>query len=563
MTTAPTRGAREGPPTVWSRRPVLSKVVRVGLVLAPIVVGWLAVRFSQDYYWRPDGWPGFVAWLLQAVAVAAVATHLVSKVADVVAPLTALLNMTLVFPDQAPSRFGTALRSGTVKKLTRKDLILSDDAQVAAEQAVELVARLATHDRGTRGHTERVRAYAELIGEEMGLDEVEMNKLRWGVLLHDIGKLAVPEEILNKDGRPTDDEWRILKVHPAAGGKIVAPLRPWLGEWTLAASQHHERWDGTGYPGRLAGLEISLAGRITAVADAFDVITATRSYKKALSPEAARRELVDCAGTQFDPTVVRAFLRVGLHRRKSAGFLSWLLETPTIGNALGNVAATPAAAVSAAAVSVAAVAGVAGITIEEPPATLAFEEPAVVEVAPASSTPSLPPTLPPPTTAPPSTTAAAAPSTTAAPTTTTTAAAAPTTTTTAAAAPTTTTTAAAAPSTTTTAAPTTTTTAAPTTTTEPPTAPVGADDFVTATTHEQTFIYVLDNDDAGGSTWDLSTLQVVDDPERAQTWGVQTPDYRLKYKSFNGYTGPDAMTYKVCTVAGLCTSATVWITVVP
>ncbi len=116
-------------------------------------------------------------------------------------------------------------------------------------------------------------------------------------MLHDLGKLNVPSEILNKPGSPDETEWAILQTHPTAAAELLEPLRPWLGDWINAAAEHHERWDGAGYPLGLAGTEISLAGRITAVADAFDVITSRRSYKESMSAETARQELIRCAGS--------------------------------------------------------------------------------------------------------------------------------------------------------------------------------------------------------------------------------------------------------------------------
>ena len=110
-----------------------------------------------------------------------------------------------------------------------------------------------SHDRLTRGHCERVRAYADLIGEELGLDADSKNKLHWAALLHDVGKLDVPAEILNKTEKLTPDEWQIIRGHPAASVRWIEPLRPWLGDWVLAASEHHERYDGDGYPLRLRG----------------------------------------------------------------------------------------------------------------------------------------------------------------------------------------------------------------------------------------------------------------------------------------------------------------------
>ena len=96
---------------------------------------------------------------------------------------------------------------------------------------VEMVAALGRHERLTRGHTERVRAYADLIGEQMGLDAHDRHLLQWACLVHDIGKLSVPPEILNKAGKPTEAEWAILRGHPAVGAELAEPLAPWLGEW--------------------------------------------------------------------------------------------------------------------------------------------------------------------------------------------------------------------------------------------------------------------------------------------------------------------------------------------
>jgi hypothetical protein len=284
-------------------------------------------------------------------------------------PLAALLNMTLVFPDQAPSKFGVALRSGTARQL-RKALVEGQvdwpaDDQQAAELLVGLLADLGRHERLTRGHTERVRAYADLIGAEMGLDARQRELLHWGAMAHDLGKLTVPPEVLNKNGRPDDDEWALIREHPAAGDRMLEPLAGWLGEWRLAAGQHHERWDGKGYPAGLQGTEISLAGRIVAVADAYDVITSTRSYKKAMSPEAARREMVRCAGTQFDPDVVRALLQVSLSRdRAAAGVLGGLAELhglSTLPQAAAQVASSASSAVAATATAAAVTVGAVGV----------------------------------------------------------------------------------------------------------------------------------------------------------------------------------------------------------
>ena len=229
-----------------------------------------------------------------------------------------------------------ALRTSSTKELERtvtevKARGLGDSESEAAENLLVLVAALSTHDRLTRGHSERVRAYSELIGEELQLSYDDRSKLRWAGLLHDVGKLYVPEEILNKPGRLTDEEFDIIKKHPEWGASLVAPLADWLGPWADAVGQHHERWDGKGYPHGLAGTDISLAARIVSVADVFDVITSVRSYKGASSLADARAEISRCAGTQFDPSVVRAFLNIGIGRvRRTMWPLTFLAQIPQL-----------------------------------------------------------------------------------------------------------------------------------------------------------------------------------------------------------------------------------------
>jgi hypothetical protein len=225
-----------------------------------------------------------------------------------------------------------------------------------------LAATLGNHDRLTRGHSERVRAYTNMIAQEMKLGAEEQDLLHWSALLHDIGKLEVPAEILNKSGRPDEAEWKILQGHPAAAAHYLEPLGDWLGEWRNAATEHHERWDGGGYPLGLRGEEITLAGRIVAVADAYDTITSVRSYKKAMSAADARAEIARCAGTQFDPAVVRSFLAVSVgDLRRVMGPVSWLAQLPILATApTASIPAVSNAVVSSMAAGTVAVATVAG-----------------------------------------------------------------------------------------------------------------------------------------------------------------------------------------------------------
>ncbi len=350
MTGEPTRGATELVGQAWQSRRVLAVLVRILAFVLPLAVSVGVLRGVGSLLYRPIGQTGLVIWIIQAAPIGATVSVLVDRVTRRLLPLATLLGLSMVFPDQAPSRFSMALRSGSVRQLNKRleeleTKGLGTTVNEAAAHALELVASLSTHDRLTRGHSERVRAHADLIAQEMGLPEHDRLLLAWGVLLHDMGKLAVPAEVLNKKGDLTGEEWELLKEHPAAGVSILEPLSAWLGEWVLAASEHHERWDGTGYPQGLAGTEISLAGRITAVADAYDVITAKRSYKDGMSVEAARQELVRCAGAQFDPDVVRAYLNVSLGKRWTFGPLAWLSDIP-IGQIGTAVVQTPVIAVS-------------------------------------------------------------------------------------------------------------------------------------------------------------------------------------------------------------------------
>jgi putative nucleotidyltransferase with HDIG domain len=252
-----------------------------------------------------------------------------------------------------------ALRAGSAGDLQRRlHTDISDhDMHDAAAHVLGLVAALSRHDRRTRGHAERVRGYARLMAQELDLDPEDADRLQWAALLHDIGKLRVAPEILNKRGKLTDEEWAQIRTHPEAGADIVRPFAEWLGPWADVVAQHHERFDGHGYPYSIAGKDISLGARIVAVIDTYDVITAARSYKRAISSTKARAEIARCSGTQFDPDIVQAFLNISLGRvRFSAGPLAGLTQLPFItavaqpGFTLTAAAATLPGAVPAAAI---------------------------------------------------------------------------------------------------------------------------------------------------------------------------------------------------------------------
>ncbi|MGD9750200.1 MAG: HD-GYP domain-containing protein [Acidimicrobiia bacterium] len=321
------------PARSWQPRPQVAALIRWSRTLFGLAVSMIAVRIAAAAVPRPDGIALTALWLLVLGALSVVIVAAADRLTRRLLPVAALYQLSLVFPDQAPSRFSHALRHSWADALPTASPGDGSEptVQAEAERLLALVQRLTAHDRRTRGHTERVRAYARLIGEEIGLTADELDKLNWGALLHDIGKLDVPAELLNKPGRPTEEEWAVLRDHPHHAERYVAPLRPWLGEWLDAATQHHERIDGAGYPLGLHGEHISLAARIVAIADAYDVMTSVRSYKPALSPAQARAELTRAAGTQFDAGLVRAFLRVSVARlRLIVGPLGWLSQLPSV-----------------------------------------------------------------------------------------------------------------------------------------------------------------------------------------------------------------------------------------
>ncbi|MEM8922277.1 MAG: HD-GYP domain-containing protein [Actinomycetota bacterium] len=359
MINEPTRGASED--RAWSAKPLQARVLRFALTLLPVVVSLAVVRFVADQLWRPDGWWGVAVFVAQIGLIGSITAMATQRVGSRLLPLTQLMNMTLVFPDHAPSRFSVALRARSFKTMQKSVGEAGPiDAQERAEELVAMVAELGRHERLTLGHTERVRAYSDLIGKQLGFSKADREFLTWSALVHDVGKLTVPAEILNLDGRPDDEQWAVLRAHPAEGAKLVEPLADWLGDWRHSARDHHERWDGDGYPNGAAGEDISLAGRIVAVADAYDVITSARSYKNPMSIEAAREELVRCSGAQFDPAVVRALLQASLKTpAPSVGTLAWILEAAhhllpkgvtqaaaNVGTSAGAVAATAAVAVT-------------------------------------------------------------------------------------------------------------------------------------------------------------------------------------------------------------------------
>jgi hypothetical protein len=366
--------------------------VRLGVLLVPLAASVAVALAAVAWLPAPHGLAAHVAWWACVLSASYAGALLVERLARRALPLALLLRLSLVFPDRAPSRLQAARRT-SLRELERQvgELHATDEPAQAARALVSLVGALGLHDRRTRGHSERVRAYVDLLTEELGLPEEDRVRLRWAALLHDVGKLSVPGTVLNGGRDLTEQEWDVLRRHPLEGERLAAGLMPWLGPWGSCVREHHERWDGSGYPAGLRGTEISLGARIVAVADAFEVMTANRSYQQAINATAAREELARCAGTDFDPAVVRAFLQVSLGRLR--GVLGPLALAPLLpltaladraGRALQGVTA------AAAATAVALVAPVAPAAHHPPAPRPAAPSLALAAPAPVAGTPSPP-----------------------------------------------------------------------------------------------------------------------------------------------------------------------------
>jgi hypothetical protein len=350
----------------WRRRPLLSLGLRALILATPIgfsfgVALWLSRTLPRAHSpWTAALWIGIAAIgsLLTLVVFERAARRLL--------PLAALLNVSLLFPDKAPARFAVARRTGTPRELHERLEAARSSGQVDYAQdlatVIELVLALNVHDRASRGHSERVRVFTDLLTAELKLPEADRARLRWAALLHDVGKLEVPASLLNKPSAPDEEEWVTLRRHPEDGARMIAPLLPWLGEWGAAVVQHHERYDGTGYPRRLKGHEISLAARIVSVADVYEVMTAPRPYKRPMSVVASRQELIRVAGTQLDPAIVRAFLNISSGNLwRTIGIGAWIAQIPTLGglwSGLGSWLGTGVATIGA--LGIVAAGGIAG-----------------------------------------------------------------------------------------------------------------------------------------------------------------------------------------------------------
>ena len=206
-------------------------------------------------------------------------------------------------------RYAADLREVFKQERTRaQELRRSYRATVRAlSNAVE------ARDAYTGKHAERVTAYGMELARAVGMSVEESPQIEFGFLLHDIGKVAVPDAILFKTSKLTEEEYALIAQHPVVGAEILRDV-DFLGEGKLVVRHHHERWDGTGYPDRLVGDEIPLAARVFSVADVLDALTTIRPYRPPSPLAVARDMIAESSGTQFDPEVVDAFMQIPLTR---------------------------------------------------------------------------------------------------------------------------------------------------------------------------------------------------------------------------------------------------------
>ena len=190
-----------------------------------------------------------------------------------------------------------------VKELEERLSSMQSSLVCAMNQLLDL------KDLNTGFHSTRLAEWAMRVGEELGLEEGCLRDVEVAALLHDIGKIGIPDSILHKPARLTEDEYALMKKHPEYGWAVVR-LFPGMSRASLYVLHHHENYDGTGYPGGLRAEEIPIGGRIVSVIDAFDAMVSSRPYRKGLPFEEAMRRLIIASGSQFDPTVLNSFVNI-------------------------------------------------------------------------------------------------------------------------------------------------------------------------------------------------------------------------------------------------------------
>ncbi len=196
------------------------------------------------------------------------------------------------------------------KELDEANALLAKMNERITLQAMYTLAKtIDAKDKYTNGHSMRVAKYSSMLARKMGFDEVKVEEIYNMALLHDIGKIGVPDEIINKTSSLTDEEFYVMKKHPKTGYDILSEMSE-IKDLGIGARWHHERYDGKGYPDGLKGEEIPLQARIICVADAYDAMTSNRSYRSSMSQDKVKTEIIEGRGTQFDPGIADVMLEI-------------------------------------------------------------------------------------------------------------------------------------------------------------------------------------------------------------------------------------------------------------
>ena len=212
-----------------------------------------------------------------------------------------------------------AITISAIIKLFQSRIVHAEYETLKAEQQVDRLSEMYTkiltslantvevRDRHTQGHCERVAENALVLGKAMQLNDSELEILHWSAMLHDLGKIAVPEYILLKESKLTEREYEEIKKHPVYGAELLASVSPEFNEIATVVKAHHERWDGKGYPQQLSQHDIPKMSRIISIVDVFEALTSLRPYRQPMPPSQALEYVVSGAGSQFDPELVRVF----------------------------------------------------------------------------------------------------------------------------------------------------------------------------------------------------------------------------------------------------------------
>ncbi len=296
--------------SLWLVGAVAAAVFGIALLL----VARLVSVADDPQLARQIGWNLLFIGLSAGVLAAGAAFWIVKRITLPLRRLSETMS-SMARAGQLQSDFPTAGGGGEVQLIeeTFRGLAASlEESRRARERSyVEAVGAVVTaadaRDHETTGHSFRVALYAVALAKAMGLHGEPLKAIEWGALLHDVGKMVVPDEILRKMGPLTDEEWHIMRQHPTWGFDMLAEVSFLQPAALEVIYSHHERWDGQGYPRGIAGEGVPLSARIFAVVDTYDAITSDRPYRRARSHQAAVTELARVAGQQFDPAVVEAF----------------------------------------------------------------------------------------------------------------------------------------------------------------------------------------------------------------------------------------------------------------